>query len=102
MTGVCEGYAFLVKRGMRFFDMIVVLRVARRKIWSAVTRAALCAGRGTAFARHPATALLLKKRGSWGRSSRQLRGSWGRSLTLDISFFQTRRHPFGGASVALP
>jgi hypothetical protein len=22
MTGVCEGYAFLVKRGMRFFDMI--------------------------------------------------------------------------------
>jgi len=36
--------------------------VARRKIWSAVTRAALCAGRGTAFAHSPATALVLKKR----------------------------------------
>jgi len=28
-----------------------------RKMWSAVTRAALCAGRGTAFAHHPAAAL---------------------------------------------
>jgi len=43
-------------------DMIVVPRVARRKIWSAMTRAALRAGRCTAFARHPATALVLKKR----------------------------------------
>jgi hypothetical protein len=102
LTTLCEGYAFLVKRGMRFFDMIVVLRVARRKIWSAVTRAALCAGRGTAFARHPATALLLKKRRRaeyrLSRGNRG-RGNRGRSLTLDISFFQTRRHPFGGASV---
>jgi hypothetical protein len=29
-------------------------------------------------------------------------GMQGRSLTLDISFFQPRRHPFSGASVALP
>jgi hypothetical protein len=45
-----------MKSVMRFLDMIykiymiVVPRVARRKIWSAVTRAALRAGRGTAFA----------------------------------------------------
>jgi hypothetical protein len=32
------------------------------KRFGAVTRAALCAGRGTAFARSPATELLLKKR----------------------------------------
>ncbi len=32
------------------------------EIWSAVTRAALCAGRGTAFAHHPAIALLFKER----------------------------------------
>jgi len=31
-----------------------------RKIWSAVTRAALCAGRGTTFAHYLATASLLK------------------------------------------
>jgi len=36
----------------------VVPRVARRKIWSAVARAALCAGRGTAFARHPTTVIV--------------------------------------------
>jgi hypothetical protein len=36
--------------------------VLGRKIWSAVTRAALCAGRGTAFARRPAAARVLEKR----------------------------------------
>jgi len=33
-------------------DMIVVPRVARRKIWSAVTRTALCAGRACALPPH--------------------------------------------------
>jgi len=37
-------------------------QVSAYEIWSAVTRAALCAGRGTALARHPAPVLLLKKR----------------------------------------
>ena len=46
-----------VKPPLRGFDAIF-----KRTLWNAVTRAALCAGRGTAFAYHPATALVLKKR----------------------------------------
>ncbi len=48
----------------RFLDAIIVLCYVwhGNEIWNTVTRAALCAGRGTAFARHPTTARLLKKR----------------------------------------
>ena len=46
-----------VKPPLRGFDAIF-----KRTLWNAVTRAALCAGRGTAFARRPATTLMLKKR----------------------------------------
>ncbi len=41
---------------------VIVLEASVCGIWSAVTRAALCAGRGTAFARRPAAAVMLKKR----------------------------------------
>jgi len=67
-AGVCEDHAFLVSLWstgkVAFFrrDYCVALCVAGNEIWSAVTRAALCAGRGTAFVRHPATARLFKKR----------------------------------------
>jgi hypothetical protein len=46
-----------VKPPLRGFDAIF-----KRTLWNAVTRAALCAGRGTAFARRPAATLTLKKR----------------------------------------
>jgi len=46
-----------VKPPLRGFDVIF-----KRTLWNAVTRTALCAGRGTAFARRPATTLMLKKR----------------------------------------
>ena len=55
MTGACEDHAFLVKRGMRCLGMIIVQarRDGARQVSayeiSAVTRAALCAGRSTAF-----------------------------------------------------